>query len=129
MIRYLHVSFIVLQISFVIPPDAVPGRMSLLITLLLCLINIFMNVISISPPSDSLNPIGIWLITCISFVILALSQYGCILFWKIISKHSTTNQKMLQKIDLISLGIVSLLFFIFNVSFWQITYFSKLQQF
>ena len=36
-------------ISFLIPPDIVPGRMALLITLFLVLVNIFNNVNTNSP--------------------------------------------------------------------------------
>ena len=40
---------VVSWISFLIPPDIVPGRMALLITLFLVLINIFNNVTTNSP--------------------------------------------------------------------------------
>ena len=40
-------------ISFLIPPDIVPGRMALLITLFLVLINIFNNVTTNSERVDS----------------------------------------------------------------------------
>ena len=39
-------------VSFLIPPDIVPGRMALLITLLLVLINMFGTIVVIQPPSQ-----------------------------------------------------------------------------
>ena len=38
-----------LQVSFLVPPEIVPGRMSLLITLFLVLINIFNSITANSP--------------------------------------------------------------------------------
>ena len=40
---------VVSWISFVVPPDVIPGRMALLITLFLVLVNIFNNVTTNSP--------------------------------------------------------------------------------
>merc|ERR1711953_1227914 len=40
--------------SFIIPPDVVAGRMGLLITVLLCLVNIF-NVVNNHSPSARVN--------------------------------------------------------------------------
>ena len=42
-------------VSFLIPPDVVPGRMALLITLLLVLINMFSTVVKIQPPTEVFN--------------------------------------------------------------------------
>ena len=59
---------VVSWISFLIPPDIVPGRMSLLITLFLVLINIFNNVTTNSPKAEGLTAIEIWMLACILFV-------------------------------------------------------------
>ena len=40
---------VVSWISFVVPPDVIPGRMALLITLFLVLVNIFNNVTTNTP--------------------------------------------------------------------------------
>ena len=64
--------------SFLIPPDVIPGRMALLITLLLVLINMFSTVLQLEPPSQvpsSKAPIqepeGIlasdWRLSCVKF--------------------------------------------------------------
>ena len=89
MIRDIQV---VSWISFLIPPDIVPGRMALLITLFLVLINIFNNVTTNSPKvekifkwklseaktkitiitfylqAEGLTAIEIWMLACILFV-------------------------------------------------------------
>ena len=118
---YLPTSLFVCSswISFLIPPDAIPGRMALLITLLLCLVNILVQVVSHSPSSDFLTPISIWLMVCVSFVIFALLQYGCLLLWNYICLNVSPNRKKAQqKVDLASLLVSTITFGILNFMFW-----------
>ena len=70
------------QVGFLIPPEIVPGRMTLLVTLFLVLINIFNNITSNSPNVEGLTSISAWVITCILFVFGALAGYAGILFKK-----------------------------------------------
>ena len=51
-------SEIIYQVSFLIPPEIVPGRMTLLVTIFLVLINIFNNVTSNSPNVEGLTAIS-----------------------------------------------------------------------
>ena len=43
---------VVSWISFVVPPDIIPGRMALLITLFLVLVNIFNNITTNTPKAE-----------------------------------------------------------------------------
>ena len=43
---------VVSWISFVVPPDVIPGRMALLITLFLVLVNIFNSVTTNTPKAE-----------------------------------------------------------------------------
>ena len=65
---------VVSWISFVVPPDVIPGRMALLITLFLVLVNIFNNINSNSPKAEGLTAIEIWMLACILFVFGELHQ-------------------------------------------------------
>ena len=65
--------------SFLIPPEAYPGRIGLLLTTLLVLINIFIDVIEHTPTSDGINNVQSWLLTCIMFVVSTLMIYALIL--------------------------------------------------
>ena len=69
-------------ISFLIPPDIVPGRMALLITLFLVLVNIFNNVNTNSPKAEGLTAIEMWMLACILFVFGALVVYAVVLYLK-----------------------------------------------
>ena len=86
---------VVSWISFLIPPDIVPGRMALLITLFLVLVNIFNNINSNSPKAEGLTAIEIWMLACILFVFAALAEYAAILFHKmnlVIGNKKQTKQ-------------------------------------
>ena len=51
----------VFKVSFLVPPEVVPGRMSLLVTLFLVLINIFNTITASSPNAEGTvwNKVGI----------------------------------------------------------------------
>ena len=67
-------------ISFMIPPEEVPGRITLLITLLLVLVNILGTIIRTQPPSNSSTFLVIWVIACILFITAALFAYAALLW-------------------------------------------------
>ena len=58
--------------SFVVPPDIIPGRMALLVTLFLVLVNIFNTVTTNTPKAEGLTAIEIWMLSCLLFVFGAL---------------------------------------------------------
>merc|ERR1712106_694742 len=70
---------IVSWVSFLINPHVVPGRMGLLVTLFLVLINIFNSVREQAPISSRLNAIDLYLVVCIFLVFGALMEYAVIL--------------------------------------------------
>ena len=78
--------------SFLIPPEAIPGRMALLITILLVLVNLFATVIQTQPPAKYPTVLEIWILSCMLFVCGALFAYAILLFkrrsltWKITQK-------------------------------------------
>ena len=110
-----------LQISFTISHEIIPGRMTLLMMILLCLINIFNTITSESPYAKSFTSISTWMIACILFVTSTLLQYGAILlFWKYTTSQKERNDFILKKIDLISVAVESLAFMLFNLIFWNL---------
>ena len=106
--------FIDLQISFAISHENVPGRMALLITLFLCLINIFNTITSASPYTKSFTSISTWMIACITLVTSALLQYGIILLFRKYTLYDQGNvQIIIKRIDLVCLIIEILAFLIY----------------
>lgn len=82
-------------VSFLIPPEVVPGRMALLVTLFLVLINIFNNVTAITPNTEGMTAISSWMLgnnifeiivpetlisACIFFLFGSLMSYALILY-------------------------------------------------
>merc|ERR1719411_1243575 len=70
---------VVSWVSFLIKPEVVPGRMAMLVTLFLVLINIFNSVRERAPISSKLNAIDLYLVVCIFLVFGALMEYAAIL--------------------------------------------------
>ena len=70
---------IISWISFIIHPEVVPGRMGLLVTILLVLINIFIGIKNKAPISSSLNAFDVYLIICITQVFVACLEYAAVL--------------------------------------------------
>ena len=65
--------------SFIINPSVIPGRIAVLITTFLCLINIFNGVKEQAPVSASLNAMDIYVLVCIGQVFLALAEYAVVI--------------------------------------------------
>ena len=121
--------------SFLIKPDVVPGRVGLLLTLLLMVINLSNTVSRTSPVSGRLNPLLTWIQTSIAFVFLALVEYASLLFkakfgarqhisqddtWKTskipVSKPPANNQS--PPIDGLALIVFPSAYIIFLFIFW-----------
>ena len=67
-------------ISFLIPTRAIPGRMALLVTLLLVLINLYAAIVKTQPPTKAFTVLEIWMDVCLEFVWFALFAYAVLLF-------------------------------------------------
>ena len=100
-LRYLYVYYlpsglfvVVSWVSFLVPPEVVPGRMAMLITLFLVLINIFNIITTNSPNVEGMTAIAAWMIVCIFFVFGALFGYAWLL-WK--KKKSCLKRKKFSK--------------------------------
>ena len=80
---FLGLFVIVSWISFLIPMDVIPGRMGLLVTLFLVLVNIFNTVTTNTPKAEGLTAIEAWMLACILFVCGALFEWVSVLNMKI----------------------------------------------
>ena len=68
-------------VSFAINPNVVPGRMGLLVTVFLVLINIFISVKYLAPLSNGFaNAVDIFQFICIGHVFLGFLEYALVLF-------------------------------------------------
>ena len=70
------------QISFLIPPDSIPGRISLIATQFLTLTNIFIYQLSHSPFGTQLNALEVYILTSLFFVLATIVEFGLVLLLK-----------------------------------------------
>ena len=80
-------------VSFLIPPEAIPGRVGLLVTLFLVATNIFNTIIDISPNTEGITAISSWMIAFMFFVFLALLEYAIILYFILSRKEKKLKKK------------------------------------
>lgn len=119
-------------ISFTVNFDAVPGRLGLLLTLLLMMINLNNSVSSTIPKSSKVTPITIWIVGSIAFVSFALLEYAIILYivkfveakkkikpGKKISENEDKLAKLTLFMDRMSLGIFPAAYVLFVIVFYQ----------
>merc|ERR1711953_1575665 len=66
-------------VSFFVPPDIVPARIVLLVTLCLVLINMFNSTTTRIPVSNAVTAMEVWLLACMLLVFLSLVEYAVIL--------------------------------------------------
>lgn len=66
-------------VSFFVPPDIVPARIVLLVTLCLVLINMFNSTTTRIPVSNAVTAMEVWLLACMLLVFLSLVEYAIIL--------------------------------------------------
>ena len=70
------------QVSFMIPQESVPGRISLIATQFLTLTNIFIYQLSHSPSGTKLNALEIYILTSLFFVLATIIEFGVVLALK-----------------------------------------------
>ena len=104
-----------------IPQESIPGRMGLLITLSLVLVNLFVSITTHSPNTKSLTSISTWGLACIIFVQGAVLEYGCILLFKHLGYCAVSDLGLiiLHRVDSFSSLISIIAFAVFNFIYWM----------
>ena len=118
---YYFINILNIFYSFLIPPEVYPGRIALLLTTLLVLINIFIGIMQTTPMSGQINQMQFWLMTCIIFVIMSVFIYALILahiqFPYGICKTRNPSRHVLDNIGIIIMPIVFIFYaVVYNVS-------------
>ena len=125
-------------ISLLMPPEIIPGRAGLLITLTLVVTNISLNLTRTSPRSSQMNQLFVWVYACFGMIFATLCEYAFILFF--MRKSSVPLSKKIlcgrrkacktdkepkmafdqfsKTVDTWTLIILAITFTIFNVCFW-----------
>ena len=120
---------IVSWISFLMPLDS-GERASLLVTVLLVLVSMFLSVLSTAPKASTLTAMEVWVVSCLILVFFAVAEYGLLLHTtsKEVSKTSNSQDLMIlkkksqsiHKLDKIAIVVLPVLFIIFNIMYWSV---------
>ena len=70
---------LVSEIGFLVPLSAIPGRVALLVTQFLTLINLFIFQLRESPSDSELNELGAYLLVSLGFVVGAMVEFALVL--------------------------------------------------
>ena len=116
---------IVSWISFLMPLDS-GERASLLVTVLLVLVSMFLSVLSTAPKASTLTAMEVWVVSCLILVFFAVAEYGLLLHTtsKEVSKTSNSQDliilkkksQSIHKLDKIAI-VLSILF---NIMYWSL---------
>ncbi|XP_050686694.1 glycine receptor subunit alpha-2-like [Eriocheir sinensis] len=72
---FVVVSFV----SFLVPPDAIPGRMTLCITTILTMSTLLGVAMQSTPRVSYVRAIDVWLLACLAFTSLVLLEFGAVI--------------------------------------------------
>ena len=119
--------------SFIIPPTAIPGRLGLLLTLFLCMVNTLNSVSRYSPKADS-GPtvLIIWILSCISFQLIEILEYAWIvatlngkIVTDVVESLATEKPKSASKFNVLSYNLdrfmrlaFPITFIVYSLLFW-----------
>ena len=110
-----------LLFSYLIPPEAYPGRVSLLLTTLLTLASLSLGLMATSPNSGSANLVDIWFLFCLGFVFVSLMVYAIILFQIEFPKFKCKSAKQKRhSLDNYALFLSPVFFLLFMVIYYVI---------
>ena len=117
-------------VSFAVKPEAVPGRLGMLLTLFLMLVNMISSVSQNIPKSDTVCLLVTWILISIVFVFAALLEYFVILLSvkfrgttrRVSGKIMDIEEKdkledWAKKLDMWSLAIFPALYFVVTLTF------------
>ena len=110
-----------LLFSYLIPPEAYPGRVSLLLTTLLTLASLSLGLMATTPNSGSANLVDIWFLFCLGFVFVSLMVYAIILFQIEFPKFKCRSAKQKRhSLDNYALFLSPVFFLLFMVIYYVI---------
>ena len=125
--------FVILSwLSFIIKPDAIPGRIMLLLNIFLVLILLMNNAKESTPDVNRINAIDVYIAACNIHVFFAILEYASTLTTDVkdassVQKESTSSFVSIRyisillfhRLDWISLIIFPFSFMIFNIYYWN----------
>jgi len=113
-------------VSFLISPQVIPGRMSLLVTLFLSLTTLLVSTVSSSPPvAVGISALTAWIIIQYVFLITAIMAYAFLLaFFRFSDGIDEKKKKVAKDIDRSFITVFPIIYFIITLTYWSICLFN-----
>ncbi|XP_071552152.1 glycine receptor subunit alpha-2-like isoform X2 [Panulirus ornatus] len=135
-------------VSLVVPPEAIPGRMTLCITTILTMCSLLGAAMQSTPQVSYTRAIDVWLLSCLTFVSVVLFEFGLIIKMMEMGKKEEATKKQhkvknvsqvrpfhnpgppppedtgggyfvrAQWVDRVALVLLPILFLVFNFAYW-----------
>merc|ERR1719510_1259210 len=100
-------------LSLFINPEAIPGRVSMVMMTLLTLMAMFSGVRQSTPKVSYVSMLDIWMLVCIIFIFLVLIEFA------VVTSLLRNNEKpTAQLVENMAIIVIPALFFIFNMIYW-----------
>ena len=94
------------EIGFMVPLTAIPGRVALLVTQFLTLINLFIFQMSESPSSSDLNILGEYLLVSLGFVVATIAEFALVVLLNRKEKLNHDNKNLTNSNEKKDYGLV-----------------------
>ncbi|TRY62011.1 hypothetical protein TCAL_08429 [Tigriopus californicus] len=104
---------IIAWLSLFISPEAIPGRVSMVMMTMLTLMSMFSGVRQSTPKVSYVSFLDIWMIMCVFFIFLVLIEFS------IVSAMIRKGQRaQADRIERLGLILIPTLILIFNLAYW-----------
>ena len=67
-------------LSLFMPPEQIPGRISLTITMMLTVVSMSNGAFENSPQTSYLKAIDVWLLACFTFTFIVLVEFAVVVY-------------------------------------------------
>merc|ERR1712223_1918588 len=110
---------IVAWLSLFINPEAIPGRVSMVMMTLLTLMAMFSGIRQSTPKVSYVSMLDVWMLMCILFIFLVLIEFAIVI--SLMRKHQKPNAERIEELGVIGLPV---LFAVFNIIYWFYLFFT-----
>jgi len=106
-------------LSLFVNPEAIPGRVSMVMMTLLTLMAMFSGVRQMTPKVSYVSMLDIWMLVCIIFIFLVLIEFAVVT--SLLRKQEKSTAEL---VDHFAIVILPTLFLTFNVVYWFSLFFT-----
>lgn len=100
-------------LSLFVNPEAIPGRVSMVMMSLLMLMTMFSGVRQSTPKVSYVSMLDIWCVMCIIFIFLVLIEFAFVT--SLIRRQQRPTAETIESLGIV---VLPLLFGLFNIIYW-----------